>query len=100
MLLNIICFKNKLINAATTPTYVDIDAEKCAVQLGRSIMLDKDGTTSKTYTGLVMYKIGEFDDVAMTITPCTPVQLLDCDEVLAQRKVEKEDGNDNQTKSN
>lgn len=93
MKLIVIAFKNKAIGASTTPVYTDVDAEKSAVQLARSLTVC-DEEKAKPYHGLVMYQIGTYDDVAMKLESIEPIELLDCDTILDKRK-EKEDGGEN-----
>lgn len=85
MVLTIIAFKNKKIQASTTPVYVDVSAEKSAVQLARSLKLGKEEDVAK-YKGLSMYVIGEYDDEKMEITSTESKLLLDCDEVISKRE--------------
>ena len=62
MILHIVAFKNKQINAFTQPQYIDIEPEKAAIQLARSIKLEKDVEKVLKYKDLDMYKLGTFDD--------------------------------------
>ena len=72
MILHIVAFKNKQINAFTQPQYIDIEPEKAAIQLARSIKLEKNVENVLKYKDLDMYKLGTFDDE-------TGIIVSDCD---------------------
>lgn len=77
MELNILIFKNIKIDAFTTPQFIDIEPEKAAVQLGRSIRLEPK--KAEPYKNLELYHLGTFDDETGIITQLLePVKILDC----------------------
>lgn len=75
MILNIIVFKNKRVEAFTNPQFLDIEPEKAAVQLARSLKLNQG---KKEYLDLDMYFLGTFDDETGVITQVPPHLLLEC----------------------
>lgn len=90
MKLHIICFKNVLINAFTTPNFTDLDPEVAAKQLERSIVLNQDKQEQiRPYRGLDMYHIADFDDETGVITPITPVLISSPRELLLQLEAKK-----------
>lgn len=90
MILNIIMFKNKRINAFTNPNFTDIEPKKAAIQLARSLQLNEDPKIKETYQNLDMYVCGQFDDETGVITQTEPLKLLDCTEVLKDVRQEKD----------
>ena len=89
MILNIIIFKNKVIDAFTTPVYDDHNPSDAAIQLKRSLKNAKASEDSKLkesivpYRFLDMYHFGTFDDSTGKFElKKAPVKLLDCTEVL------------------
>jgi len=89
MKLNILIFKNVLIGCFTQPQFSDIEPEKAAVQLARSLTLNEDEKIDNQYKNLEMYYLGEFDDETGTIQCIEPKKLLVCGEVIKAR-LEKE----------
>lgn len=77
MLLNIIAFKNTAIKAFTNPQYLDLDADKAAVQLARSLTIGNKEVKTK-YRELDMYFLGTFDDESGILTPIVPELILHC----------------------
>lgn len=70
MRLNILMFKNVKINAYTTPNFVDIDPEKAAEQLKRSIIINADNEKLlEPYVNLDMYYVAQFDDIEGIFIP-------------------------------
>lgn len=91
MILNVISFKNKVINAFTRPEFLDVEPEKAATQLARSILVADKPEVIKQYENLDMYCIGTFDDETGIFEQLKdPVCLLDCSKVIEQK--EKKDG--------
>lgn len=87
LVLNIIIFKNKKIDAFTTPQFIDIEPEKAALQLSRSIIMAKDDKQVEQYKNLAMYAIGTFNDSTGEIHQEEIKLLLDCNQVLKQREI-------------
>lgn len=88
MRLNIIIFKNKKVNCFTQPQFQDIEPEKAAIQLSRSLLLNENPVIDKQYHDLDMYVIGEFDDTTGEMVPCQARKLLDCTKVIDSRPEE------------
>ena len=77
MILNVLVFKNEKIGAFTAPHFIDIEPQKAAVQLARSMKLDLEKATP--YQNLTMWSLGTFDDEKGVFTlEDEPVLLLDC----------------------
>lgn len=77
MILNVICFKNMVVDAFTAPQYIDIEPVKAAVQLARSMKVAPDKATQ--FQNLTMWNFGEFDDESGKFNLLDePVLLLDC----------------------
>lgn len=93
MNLNIIIFKNKKVDCFTQPQFTDIEPEKAAIQLARSLKINEDIKIDGQYQNLVMYVVGVFDDLTGVITTIKPKKLLDCGKVIASRNAEE--GKDN-----
>ena len=92
MKLNIIIFKNKKIDAFTQPQFIDIEPEKAALELSRSLTLNEKKEIDDNYKNLDMYVIGIFDDETGIISQEEPRKLLDCGVVIAARN--RKDGTD------
>lgn len=93
MLLNVIMFKNKKVNAFTTPQFIDIEPEKAAIQLSRSLQLNDKPEIDATYKNLAMFFMGTFDDSTGKFDlERRPKFLLDCEDVLWNRKKDDEHG--------
>ena len=86
MKLNVFIFQNVILNCFTTPTFDDHDPEVAAIQLKRSLIVEKDITKVDPYKNLRMYHLGTFDDDTgkLDVFP-EPVLLLDCTEVVKGR---------------
>lgn len=84
MILNIIIFKNKIIDCFSTPNFDDHAPEDAAVQLSRSLKANRDKVELvRTYRFLDMYYFGTFDDSTGEIKlEKEPRLLLDCSKVL------------------
>ena len=79
MILNIILFKNVKIDCFTTPQFTDIDAEKAALQLARSLKLNEGKEEINKFKHLEMYYFGTFEDSTGKIELLSePKRLLDC----------------------
>lgn len=87
MILNIVCFKNMKVDAFTQPQFIDIEPDKAATQLARSMKLDPEKATP--YQNLTMWFLGTFDDESGTFTlEDEAVLLLDCRKVWKGMKDE------------
>lgn len=87
MILNIICFKNEKIKAFTQPQFIDVDPEKAALQLCRSIQLNAD--KASPYQNLTMWYLGSFDDETGIISQIDEMKFLcDCRKVCKEVKDE------------
>lgn len=84
MILNIIAFKNEKIEAFTNPHYIDVEPEKAAVQLARSMKVEPDKATP--YQNLTMWFLGTFDDETGSFDVGEPEMLLDCRKVWKELK--------------
>lgn len=85
MILNIVMYRNIVINAFTTPTFTDIEPKKAAQQIERSIQLAADnGEVQKIlpYRNLEMCELGTFDDQTGKFEIHEPVTILDCTSVV------------------
>lgn len=89
MILNIIIFKNKVIDTFTTPVYDDHAPLDAAEQLSRTLLnarATQDGKLKEAcnaYRYLDMYHFGTFDDSTGEFKlKEEPVKLLDCTKVL------------------
>lgn len=87
MKLNILIFKNKKIDTFTQPQFTDIEPEKAAIQLSRSLLINEDEAIDKRYEHLNMFVLGTFDD---NTGKCEllekPKLLLNCSQVIASKK--------------
>lgn len=91
MILNIVIFKNKKIDAFTQPQFTDIEPEKTAIQLSRSLQLNEKKEIDDQYKNLNMYFIGQFNDETGEISLNEERRmLLDCSKVIKARN--KKDG--------
>ena len=73
MILNILMFKNRKINAFTTPNFTDLDPEKAAKGLERSLVANGDDEKLlKSYENLDLFFVGTFDDEKGIIKPVQP----------------------------
>lgn len=87
MKLNILIFKNKKIDTFTQPQFTDIEPEKAAIQLSRSLLINEDEAIDKRYEHLNMFVLGIFDDNTGKIVLLeAPKLLLDCTQVIASKK--------------
>lgn len=86
MITNVIIFKNTIIGAFTRPEFLDIDADKAAVQLARSLKLTEDDKVIKTYENLQMFYIGTFDDEKGEFNAISPQLMLDCGKLILEKK--------------
>ena len=50
-----VMFRNRKIGAFTTPQFIDIEPEKAAVQLSRSLQINEKPDIDKTYQDLVFH---------------------------------------------
>lgn len=89
MKLNIVVFKNLILDCFTTPVFDDHSPEDAAVQLARSLKLaaasddEKSKLTCQQYKNLDMYVIGIFDDSTGQIDLLeAPRKLLECRKAL------------------
>lgn len=90
MKLHILCFFNVMISTFTTPQFVDIEPEKAAIQLARSLVLSYEKEPEKvlSYEHLSLFYIGDFDDQTGAITPLDkPTLLLNCFDEVNKIKV-------------
>lgn len=88
MILNILIFKNKKIDTFTQPQFTDVEPEKAAIQLSRSLLINEDEAIDKRYQDLDMYFLGTFDDNSgdIVLDGESPRLLLDCTLVLKSKK--------------
>lgn len=90
MILNILMFKNRKINAFTTPNFTDLEPEKAAKGLERSLVANGDDEKLlKSYENLDLFFVGTFDDEKGIITPVNPEFLLSPAEIVLQIRQEK-----------
>ena len=90
MILNILMFKNRKINAFTTPNFTDLEPEKAAKGLERSLIANADDVKLlKSYENLDLFFVGTFDDEIGVITPVRPEFLLSPAEIILQIRTEK-----------
>lgn len=91
MILNILIFKNKKIDTFTQPQFTDVEPEKAAIQLSRSLLINEDEAIDKRYQDLDMYYLGTFDDDSgeIVLDDASPRKLLDCTVVLKSKKSKK-----------
>ena len=89
MILNIIIFKNKVIDTFATPVYDDHNPLDAAEQLSRSLLNARATEDVKLkeaclpYRYVDMYHFGTFDDSTGKFNlKDEPVKLLDCTKVL------------------
>ena len=81
MILEICVFKNHELGCFTTPNFVDVEPEKAAIQLARTIKagIAKKDPKAYDYRFLELLHIGSFDDETGKIIELDePVSLLDC----------------------
>lgn len=82
-----VMFRNRKIGAFTTPQFIDIEPEKAAVQLSRSLQINEKPDIDKTYQDLVMFYLGSFDDESGELVCLDePRQLLVCGDIITARK--------------
>lgn len=87
MMLYIVSYYNKKINAFTTPQYIDIEPGKAAIQLKRSILNIKEAEVQKisVYKDLDFYYLGQFDDETGSFILETAAQkLLELDPIVQE----------------
>lgn len=88
MILNVIIFKNKRIDAFTVPQFDDHEPEKSALQLARSLKLNEGKPEINTFKYLEMYYFGTFDDQTGKLELLSePKLLLDCTKFFKQEDV-------------
>lgn len=85
MKLNVLIFKNLLIDAFTQPIFDDHATKDAAEQLRRSLIVEKDITKVNPYKNLQLFCIGSFDDHTGIIESHEPELLLDCSEIVKGR---------------
>lgn len=94
MILTIIGYKNKKINAFTNPVYIDVDVKNYATQIGRALKTTEDLILLKNYQNLEMYCLGEFDDETGVISNNDKLEfIVDISKVAIARLKELEHGN-------
>lgn len=85
MELFIIIFKDKELGCFTQPQFTDVEPDKAAKQLHRSLLSSaREGKTENylKYKTLDMYTLGTFDDETGKVDMKTPVLLLKCEESI------------------
>lgn len=88
MILNVIIFKNKKIDAFTVPQFDDHEPEKSALQLARSLKLNEGKSEINTFKNLEMYYFGTFDDNTGKLDLLSePKLLLDCSKFFKQEEI-------------
>lgn len=95
MTLDIVIYKNEKIGAFTTPQFIDIEPEKAAVQLVRSLKVQPE--KAGQFADLTFWKFGKFDDETgkIDLLP-VPELLVDLRVVVAEvikNGLEKTEGN-------
>ena len=60
MILNVLIFRNTKIGCFTQPQFSDVEPEKAAVQLARSLKINEDDAIARKYEPLELYEIGTF----------------------------------------
>ena len=91
MILNVMIFKNHVLDCFTTPNFIDGDAAKAGVQLARSIKLGLDSNDVKVlnYRTLELFHFGTFDDETGKISFFEePISVLDCRTLFPKAVVE------------
>lgn len=89
MKLHVLIFRNTKIGCFTQPQFSDVEPEKAAIQLGRSLKLCEDVATLKKYEPLEMYHIGTFDDETGVFDAIQPVLLLNCVTCIGRKEEPK-----------
>lgn len=87
MILNVLIFRNKKIGCFTQPQFSDVEPEKAAVQLARSLKLTEDDAIAKKYQDLELFDIGTFDDEKGVCDWHQPKLLLVCADALVKEEV-------------
>lgn len=85
MKLNVMAFYNKKITCYTQPHFIDIEPEKAALQLSRSLTLTDDWKMIDQYKNLILYYLGQFDDETAEFIQEEKRALLDCSLVVKQK---------------
>ena len=88
MILQIYAFKDKQLGSFLNPYYTDTTADNSAEHI-RRFLAKEDLEKVVKYRHLVLYHLGEFNDVDGSIKHCdTATYLFDCDDVLDVRFTE------------
>lgn len=87
MILNVLIFRNKKIGCFTQPQFSDVEPEKAAIQLARSLKINEDEVIAKKYADLEMFEIGTFDDEKGICDWHQPRLLLVCADALPKKEV-------------
>lgn len=89
MILNVMAFYNKKINCYTQPHFIDMEPEKAALQLSRTLTLTEDWKMIDQYKNLTLYYLGQFDDETGEFIQEEKRALLDCS-LVVKNKAKKE----------
>lgn len=88
MEMSVYSFKNKFLGVFSQPFYVEVGPENYSASMTRSILTSDDSKKTAKIAGCQLYYLGKFDDEKGLFDLLgDPKVLIDCDDVIARRKL-------------